>query len=52
MYNSIFGISNYSERGLRNIYVGAKNLSLCVLLKVPFFNNNASEEKKALGKAP
>ena len=52
MYNSIFGISNYSERGLRNIYVGAKNLNLCILLEVPFFNNNASEEKKAWGKAP
>ena len=31
--------------------VGAKNLSLCVELKVSFFNNNASEEKKARGKA-
>ena len=32
--------------------VGAKNLSLCVGLKVSFFNNNASEEKKAWVKAP
>ena len=32
--------------------MGAKNLSFCVGLEVPFFNNNASEEKKAWGKAP
>ena len=35
-----------------SVVVGAKNLSLCVGLKVSFFNNNASEEKKAWGKAP
>ena len=31
---------------------GGQNLSLCTGLKVSFFNNNASEEKKAWGKAP
>ena len=31
---------------------GGQNLSLCVGLKVQFFNNNASKEKKAWGKAP
>ena len=30
---------------------GGQNLSLCAGLKVLFFNNNASEEKKAWGKA-
>ena len=33
------------------IYVGAKNLSLCIGLKAPFTNNNMSEEEKVLGKA-
>ena len=32
--------------------VGGQNLSFCVGLKAPFTNNNASEEEKALGKAP
>ena len=31
---------------------GGQNLSLCAGLKVPFFDNNMSEEKKAQGKAP
>ena len=31
---------------------GGQNLSLCAELKVPFFNNNAFEEKKVWGKAP
>ena len=31
---------------------GGQDLSFCVGLKVPFTNNNASEEEKALGKAP
>ena len=31
---------------------GGQNLSLCIGLKAPFFNNNASEEKKVWGKAP
>ena len=31
---------------------GGQNLSLCVGLKVPLFNNKASEEKKAWEKAP
>ena len=31
---------------------GGQNLSLCAGLKVPFFDNNMSEEKKARGKAP
>ena len=35
------------------IYIcGGQDLSFCVGLKVPFTNNNAFEEKKALGKAP
>ena len=34
------------------ILVGGKDLSFCVRLKAPFTNNNASEEEKALGKAP
>ena len=33
-------------------YCGGQYLSLCTGLKVSFFNNNASEEKKAWGKAP
>ena len=33
------------------IIVGGQNLSFCIGLKVPFTNNNTSEEKKALGKA-
>ena len=33
-------------------YCGGQNLSFCVGLKTPFTNNNASEEEKALGKAP
>ena len=33
-------------------YCGGQNLSFCVGLKVPFTNNNTSEEKKTLGKAP
>ena len=32
--------------------VGGQNLSFYVGLKAPFTNNNASEEEKALGKAP
>ena len=31
---------------------GGQNLSFCVGFKVSFTNNNASEEKKALGKTP
>ena len=31
---------------------GGQNLSLCAELKISFFNNNASEEKKVWGKAP
>ena len=31
---------------------GGQNLSFCVEFKAPFTNNNASEEEKALGKAP
>ena len=31
---------------------GGQNLSLCVGLKVPLFNNKASEEKKAWKKGP
>ena len=34
------------------VIVGGQNLSLCVGLKVPLFNNNTSEEKKAWEKAP
>ena len=37
---------------IHNSYCGGQNLSFCVRFKVPFTNNNASEEKKALGKAP
>ena len=33
-------------------FCGGQNLSLCAGLKVPFFNNNASEEKKVRGKTP
>ena len=32
--------------------VGAKTWAFALGLKVPLFNNNASEEKKAWGKAP
>ena len=45
-------LSAYFTIKLIFVTVGAKNLSLCVGLKVSFFNNNASEEKKAWGKAP
>ena len=31
---------------------GGQDLSFYVGLKAPFTNNNASEEEKALGKAP
>ena len=34
------------------IYCGGQNLSLCAGLKVSFFNNNMSEEKKVQEKAP
>ena len=44
--------SYFVQRDKRLLDVGAKNLSLCVGLEVPFFNTNASEEKKARGKAP
>ena len=33
-------------------FCGGHNLSFCVGLKAPFTNNNASEEEKAMGKAP
>ena len=33
-------------------YCGDQDLSFCVGVKTPFTNNNASEEEKALGKAP
>ena len=33
-------------------FCGGQNLSFCVGFKVSFTNNNGSEEKKALGKAP
>ena len=35
-----------------NTFCGGQNLSFCIGLKAPFPNNNASEEEKALGKAP
>ena len=45
-------LSAYFTIKLIFVTVGVKNLSLCVELKVSFFNNNAYEEKKGWGKAP
>ena len=39
------------ERNFKGV-CGGQNLSFCTGFKVPFFNNNASEEKKTRGKAP
>ena len=36
----------------RHFHCGGQSLNLCVELKIQFFNNNVSEEKKAWGKAP
>ena len=42
----------YKIYGINIRYCGGQNLRFCIGLKIPFTNNNASEEKKALEKAP
>ena len=50
-YFSVKTNNNNNNNNNNNSNCGCQNLSLCFGLKVPLFNNNASEEKKAWEKA-